>query len=474
MILIRNLTILLLLGAGLFFPAHAPRAADSFKVVASIKPIHSILAGLMEGTSGPELLITGNNTPYDFEPDSDELEHLSGARMVVWVGPELEHTLVEPIGDVDPAIRVITLLDSLELKVLPSRWNDTDRDPYFWLDSRNAIILIDELAIALSSEDPGRAHLYKRNRDKLLLRMAELDRKLEYGYRGLKSGLGLSYYDTQQYFEQAYALKVRGILARSPLQPEETVALLEGRAKLMSGDYSCLLTESGMPMSNFSLLANGAKINIGGLDSFGTRFKPGKNLYFDMMNHNTSVIKNCLRRGDAGEIFVSPGGVTGPTRIGGKFLLIDQNGELFTDADMLGRYQLIYFGYIFCPDICPTALQVSSRALDLLGERANRIQPYFITIDPERDTVDVVKSYVEFFSERLIGLTGTMQMIERVTKQYNVKYEKVFEQGVDPDMYAMDHTASLFLIAPDGRFITKFAHGISSEQLVEKLNQYIP
>ena len=159
-----------------------------------------------------------------------------------------------------------------------------------------------------------------------------------------------------------------------------------------------------------------------------------------------------------------------PFRIGGKFMLTDHYGRLVTEKDLTGKYQIILFGYTFCPDICPTSLQVLSLAMDRLGEKAEKIQPYFITVDPERDTVKVMKRYIGYFSKRLIGLTGSKSMIERVAKQFNVRYEKVLEEGMEPDMYIMDHTASAYLMAPDGSFITKFAYGISPQQLVEKIN----
>ena len=141
---------------------------------------------------------------------------------------------------------------------------------------------------------------------------------------------------------------------------------------------------------------------------------------------------------------------------------------------MLGKFQLIYFGYTFCPDICPTSLQVISQALDMLGDKASLLKPYFITVDPERDNPKVMNNYVKYFNQDLVGLTGTKVMIERVAKQFKVRYEKVIEEGADPDLYIMDHSASVFLMAPDGEFITKFAHGISAKQMVESLRAYLP
>ncbi len=171
---------------------------------------------------------------------------------------------------------MLTLLDSLDLKILPSRWNEAERDPYFWLDSRNALILIDVLTKMLMDMDYSRAHLYKRNRDALFKKVAKLDRRLEYGYRGLKGGVVLAYYDTQQYFEQAYALKLGGVLSPSPRVPVSAATLIKERNKLKEGWYACLLTEAKMKMPELQLLISGVDINRVELDSFGSTLEPGK------------------------------------------------------------------------------------------------------------------------------------------------------------------------------------------------------
>lgn len=459
-----------------------PLLADSdFRVVTTIKPIHSILSGLMLGTEGPELLVDGENLPFDYQMSASQQASLEQADMIVWVGPELERFLIQPVAQArQKGTRVVTLLDNRELKILPSRWDKSEegelRDPYFWLDSRNVLILVDELSRALMDADNGRAHLYRRNRAQLLARVAELDRKLEYGYRGLKSGIGMAYYDTLQYFEQAYALKIRGVLAQSPDQPVDALSLLQNHAKLKEGYYACLLTEHGMPMPELPLLTEGVDINTGTLDSFGTTMEAGPDLYFELMQKNTDTIKACLKfDGEAEQVAANEALYEPETaKVGAKFMLVDHNGRMFTDKDMLGKFQLVYFGYTFCPDICPTSLQVVSQALDLLGERAQLITPYFITVDPERDNVEVMKNYVKYFNENLVGLTGSREMIDRVVKGYRARYEKVVEEGADPDLYIMDHTASVYLMAPNGEFITKFAHGISAQQLVDALNEYLP
>ncbi|OQX47474.1 MAG: hypothetical protein B0D85_01360, partial [Candidatus Sedimenticola endophacoides] len=384
--------------------------------------------------------------------------------------------LIEPLQALAPGTRVITLLDRPELKILPARHEGYGRDPFLWLDTRNAIILLKLFSDALIEHDPARAHLYQRNYRSMLATLQGIDRQLEYGYRGMKGGSGANYHDTLQYFEQAYALKIRATLAAHPGVRADTGKLLETRARILGGEFACLLTERGHRPQALELLTGGTGINQGELDSFGTRFEPGENLYVDLMMHNTETIRRCLQgeapQGPVHQPLTESG--ADPEGIRGRFILVDHNGRTVTEKDLLGKYQLIYFGYTFCPDICPTSLATTSLALDMLGERAKLLQHYFITIDPERDTVAAMKQYVKYFNDDLIGLTGTRNMIDRVARQFNARYEKILEPGRDPQLYAMDHTASVYLMAPDGRFITKFAHGITPETMVELLREHLP
>jgi len=451
-------------------------AGGDFRVVASIKPLHSLLAALMEGVGSPTLLLEGQQTPYGYQLTEAQKQQLAEANLVVWAGPELEAFLVEPLRETLPDRHVVALLDDPRLKVLPEREDDSRRDPFFWLDSRNGLILIDDLTRILMQADPGRSHVYRRNRDKVFAQAAEMDRMLEYGYRGMKGGVVILYYDTQQYFEQAYALKTAMVLSPLPPRPIGAASLLEARALIRDGRVGCLLTERGLPLKDLDLLTAGVDVNVGELDSLGTSLPPGPDLYNQLIKHNTDVIRTCVNAKGAilEAAAAEPVDELQPGEsIGGRFLLTDHNGKLVTEDNLLGHYSLLYFGYTFCPDICPTSLQTVSLALDQLGDLADKVQPYFITIDPERDTVAKMRSYVAYFNERLIGLIGTKAMTEKMAREYRVRYEKVVEEGGDPELYLMDHTASVYLIGPDGQFITKFAHGITPQAMAERLREYL-
>lgn len=155
--------------------------------------------------------------------------------------------------------------------------------------------------------------------------------------------------------------------------------------------------------------------------------------------------------------------------IGGPFTLVDQTGATVTDQSFAGRYRLIYFGYTFCPDACPTALQVMSQAIESLGPDAARIQPIFITIDPVRDTAQQLANYVPLFDKRLVGLTGTPAQIANVARAYKVYYAKADDR---PD-YAMNHSSFVYLMGPDGRFLTVFGSDIDADKMAAGIKTYL-
>jgi protein SCO1/2 len=155
--------------------------------------------------------------------------------------------------------------------------------------------------------------------------------------------------------------------------------------------------------------------------------------------------------------------------IGGHFDLLDQDGKPATDAQFAGKYQLVYFGYTYCPDMCPTGLQSMSRAMDLLGDKAAKVQPMFISVDPERDTPKVVKEYIGNFHPSIIGLTGSAAQIAAAAKAYKVYYKKA--EQVDDENYMMDHSTLIFLMGPDGKFIDTFQEDVDPKILVQGIEK---
>jgi protein SCO1/2 len=140
-----------------------------------------------------------------------------------------------------------------------------------------------------------------------------------------------------------------------------------------------------------------------------------------------------------------------------------------SEKDFLGRHMLVFFGFTYCPDICPTELQVMTAALDMMGADGDRIQPVFITVDPERDTPEVMKSYVENFGPRLVGLTGSLEEITAVAKAYRVYFAKAAKTGTDD--YLMDHSSIIYLMGPDGRFLKHFTYTTDAQKLAAALKE---
>src|SRR5215831_598939 len=161
---------------------------------------------------------------------------------------------------------------------------------------------------------------------------------------------------------------------------------------------------------------------------------------------------------------------TGSSAIGGPFKLIDQNGNSITDADIKGRPFLVFFGYTHCPDVCPTTLFDVSEVLRSLGPDADRTGALFITVDPERDTPAALKEYLASFDPHMRGLTGDADALAAVAKGYRVYYKKVPLDGGD---YTMDHTAIVYLMDKDGRFVSPFSLKRKPEVAAAELRKYL-
>ncbi|HEY9081522.1 SCO family protein [Magnetovibrio sp.] len=159
--------------------------------------------------------------------------------------------------------------------------------------------------------------------------------------------------------------------------------------------------------------------------------------------------------------------------IGGRFMLEDHNGQIVTDQHFQDRFMLITFGYTYCPDICPTNLVNMAAALEALGDRAEKIAPIFITIDPARDTAAKLREYVAAFDDRIIGLTGPQPMIDSVSKRYKIVAAVHKPENWKDGDYLVDHTASIFLMAPDGKFLVKFAHGMPPEDMAKRIADFM-
>jgi len=163
---------------------------------------------------------------------------------------------------------------------------------------------------------------------------------------------------------------------------------------------------------------------------------------------------------------------SGKALIGGPFELVGKDGKTVTDKDFRGRYMLVFFGFTHCPDICPAELQVMSTALEDLGSDAEKVVPIFITLDPERDTPEAVTAYVQNFGTNFVGLTGSPEAIAKAAKAYRVTYQKFQDESMG-DNYSIDHSALVYLMSPDGEFVTHIPYGTPPKKMAETLRRYL-
>jgi protein SCO1/2 len=159
-----------------------------------------------------------------------------------------------------------------------------------------------------------------------------------------------------------------------------------------------------------------------------------------------------------------------PNALEPRYVLQDPNGRAVTNEDFLGRFQLVAFGYTACPDVCPTTLQEMKEVLKLLDIRAAQLQPIFITVDPERDSAQVMREYTAAFDARILGLRGSEELTRRAAAEFRIRYEKVRDPAAAPGSYTVDHSAGMILLGPDGRTAARFAYATPARQIAERID----
>jgi protein SCO1/2 len=164
--------------------------------------------------------------------------------------------------------------------------------------------------------------------------------------------------------------------------------------------------------------------------------------------------------------------MSGKAQVGGPFTLTDQHGKRRSLSDFRGKLVLLYFGYTFCPDVCPTDLLAMARLMALMGVDADKVQPVFVTLDPARDSAVVLRAYAAAFDARFVALRGTETETRRVATLYKTYYEKVGPAG--SDNYVIDHTAFIYLIDRDGRYVAFFPPGTTPERMQVMVREALP
>jgi len=161
--------------------------------------------------------------------------------------------------------------------------------------------------------------------------------------------------------------------------------------------------------------------------------------------------------------------------IGGPFALLDQDGNARSDAEFRGKLMLVFFGYTFCPDVCPLALSTMASAVDALGDKASEVVPLFVTVDPDRDTPARLKDYTAKFGPRIVALTGPADALAQAAKSYRVYYGIPAEKEKEKEgaAHVMDHSAIIFLMGRDGKYLTHFNMHASAPEISAKIAEHL-
>lgn len=163
---------------------------------------------------------------------------------------------------------------------------------------------------------------------------------------------------------------------------------------------------------------------------------------------------------------------SGDALVRADFTLQTGGGKTVTDKDLRGRYLLVYFGFTHCPDICPTSLLLMSNATAKLGDKVAKVQPIFISVDPERDTPKIASDYASHFGKNVLGLSGTPEQVKHAADSFKVYYSKV-EDKDSALGYVVDHSGFIYLMGPDGKYLAHYAHNVSEQELTKGLQRYV-
>lgn len=281
------------------------------QVVVSIRPVHSLVAAVMEGVGTPRALLPGGASPHTYALKPSDARALSRADVVFWIGPGLENFLARPLATLAGRARVVTLAEAPGLTLLPARqggvWaedgdieHDHDHagtDPHLWLDPVNASAMVAAAVAALAEADPPHADAYRANGARAAARLAELDRELAARLAPLGDRPFVVFHDAYRYLEHRYGLRAVGAVAVSPERPPGARRLGELRRRIAELGGACVFREPQFPPRLAEVLAEGAPVRPGVLDPIGADLPEGPDLYPALMRRNAAALVACLAGG---------------------------------------------------------------------------------------------------------------------------------------------------------------------------------
>jgi zinc transport system substrate-binding protein len=297
----RNFVLLLAVAIATALPCSAGAAP---RVLASIKPVHSLAASVMEGVGQPELLITGAASEHGYSLKPSDARKIAHADVIFWIGPDLETYLIASVQSLAPKAERVELEHARGVELLPARrsgvWAADDQEdralinPHIWLSPDNAIAMTRAIADTLSAGDPANAKRYRTNAAKTVAALERLKRAIAAELAPVRGRRYVVFHDAYQYFEHAFGLSPIGTVTVAPDRPEgpRTVAAL--RHLLLSGQAACIFEEPQFSPALVTSLAEGTKARIGVLDPLGADLAPGPGLYPALMSNLARSLKDCL------------------------------------------------------------------------------------------------------------------------------------------------------------------------------------
>lgn len=311
MIYLRNL----LLGASALAATTTGLHAETL-VLASIKPVHSLVAAVMEGTGYPGLIVEGAASPHTYSLKPSQAEALQSARVVFWIGHDMEAFLTKPITTIAAGAKAVELEDVPGLKMLPPREggafeghdddhadgeaataehdHDDEVDAHFWLDPVNAKVMVQAIEATLSEADPDNAAIYKTNAGKELARLDQLIVEVQAIVDPVKDKGFIAFHDAYQYFEERFGMQASGSITVNPELLPGARRVDEIRAKVAALGATCVFSEPQFEPKLVSIVLEGSKAKSGVLDPLGATLPEGPDQYFEMIRGLANSLKDCL------------------------------------------------------------------------------------------------------------------------------------------------------------------------------------
>lgn len=294
---------------GLLLAGTATQAWADVSVVASIKPLQSLVASVMEGVGSPELIVRGGASPHTYSLAPSDAEALQNAQVIFWVGHELEAFLEKPVETLPTSATVVSLMDNEKLELLPVREGNGfnpdghegeeehehgENDPHVWLDPRNAAVMVDEITATLAKADPLNAERYKANAATAKQQLAALESEIAQDLAPLKDKHFITFHDAFQYFEKRFSLPSSGAISIHPENPPGAKGIREIRERLQSANVTCVFSEPQFDPKLVNVIIEGTEVKTGVLDAEAGTLEPGTALYPQLLRNITKSLKECL------------------------------------------------------------------------------------------------------------------------------------------------------------------------------------